>query len=83
MGLSVYGIAYHAVSDYNKSRMRNTKTRTATCRCSVCGQSILPRDAVADYHVYKLGELSYIALAHRDCGLRSNRLANNYHWNTD
>jgi hypothetical protein len=35
--------------------------------CNICGQRLLTGQPVVDKHVYKGGELSYIALAHERC----------------
>ncbi len=37
------------------------------CLCAFCREILYAGDALADNYVYKLGELSYIELAHREC----------------
>lgn len=38
-----------------------------TTSCTLCGKPLLPSHTVADLHVYKLGELDSILLAHVAC----------------
>jgi len=45
---------------------------TVICLCDVCRSDIHEGDAMADHKVFKCGELSYIALAHRACAIADN-----------
>lgn len=40
------------------------------CYCPLCDEAIMKGTPMADHHVYKLGELDYIELAHRACAVK-------------
>ena len=43
------------------------KAGEVICSCAVCGKDLIQGDHLADGKVYKMGELSYISLAHVAC----------------
>lgn len=54
------------------------KKKEIICGCTVCMGLMYEGDKLADHHVYKYGELSYIELAHKSCAIRedSKRVSN-------
>jgi len=53
------------------------------CHCSVCSKPIAQDEPMADHKVHKLGELAYIELAHRECGLQDNAVSHSTYWECD
>lgn len=55
------------------------------CGCSVCGKDILKGEPMADYKVFKFGELDEIDLAHKACAVADNAAnpARGWKWEYD
>lgn len=56
---------------------------TVICSCDVCRKDIVEGQPMADHKVFKCGELSYIALAHKECGVADNATRQSEFWEYD
>lgn len=84
-------LAYFTRIEPQFTVVRENATNTAivsfgprvVCACDVCRRDIYDGDAMADHKVFKCGELSYIALAHKDCAIADNVARNSNFWEYD
>lgn len=51
------------------------------CYCPLCNKEITKGTPMADHHVYKMGELDYIELAHEACAKQEDPEGHYWEWN--